>query len=549
MEPTSGGLDHRTEPLELTTTPSGGAGRAARKPHRGETALLGAIVTGSGVIASIGFTGSYAAVRRLAVEKGFSWFSYAFPVGVDVGIAVILALDVYLTWKKMAFWPLRMFAWILTAGTIAFNASVSWPDPVGTTMHGLIPILFVIVVEAARHVVRRTAELADDRHMDSIRWWRWVLSPVGTFRLWRRMKLWEIRSYDEVVHLERARVLYRKELRHRYGRKWRSQAPLEALRPLRLASYGIQTPTLLRALDDTSHWDLERLDAAPRSEKDQRVVERGAVAVGPGPELAVTQPTEVSIAPSPLPENPVAVPEQSTSAATAVTPAAAGLPAVAEQSAWAAPEAATPPEPAQAGPGESPIAMPAEHAAAVQPEWQALIEDSHAAPAWPEPQAFVEPVPVLIEAQTYTLPPAAPTPQPAPAQGGLVTPFAQTQPTGPAVQSQPQESQFLGDAADQPVAEAAPVTEDLGPEHEPTTEQPADGKTPSKKARARLIYLEHQREGRELTRGQLAELAGYAHEGSARTVYNELEAALGPIVVRTPEPQLPVELASSGARA
>jgi hypothetical protein len=128
----------------------------------------------------------------------------------------------------------------------------------------------------------------------------------------------------------------------------------------------------------------------------------------------------------------------------------------------------------------------------------------------------------------------------------LVTPFAQIQRTG-SVQPQPEELPLPGHAVDQPVADAGPGTEDL--QQDLAAEQSPDGKVLSKKARARLIYLEHQREGRELTRGQLAELAGYAHEGSARTVYNELEAALGPIVVRTADPQLPVELASSGARA
>ncbi|MGW7613285.1 DUF2637 domain-containing protein, partial [Streptomyces sp. NPDC054766] len=41
--------------------------------------LVGMIVAGALVIAGIGFAGSYAAVRELAIKKGFGNFSYVFP--------------------------------------------------------------------------------------------------------------------------------------------------------------------------------------------------------------------------------------------------------------------------------------------------------------------------------------------------------------------------------------------------------------------------------------------------------------------------------------
>ncbi|WP_324614233.1 DUF2637 domain-containing protein, partial [Streptomyces kebangsaanensis] len=75
-------------------------------------------------------------------------------------------------------------------------------------------------------------------HMDSVRTARWLLDPVATFRLWRRMKLWELRSYDEVIGLERQRRVERARLRARYGRRWRSKAPVEAVMALRLTRYG-----------------------------------------------------------------------------------------------------------------------------------------------------------------------------------------------------------------------------------------------------------------------------------------------------------------------
>ncbi|MCX3061308.1 DUF2637 domain-containing protein [Streptomyces beihaiensis] len=211
-------------PLKLTRT------------HR---ILVGVVVAGAVVIAGIGFAGSYAAVRKLAVEKGFGNFSYVFPIGVDAGICVLLALDLLLTWIRIPFPLLRQTAWLLTAATIAFNGAAAWPDPLGVGMHAVIPVLFVVSVEAARHAIGRIADITADKHMEGVRLTRWLLSPVPTFRLWRRMKLWELRSYEQVIKLEQERLVYQARLRSRYGRAWRRKAPVESLMPLRLARYGV----------------------------------------------------------------------------------------------------------------------------------------------------------------------------------------------------------------------------------------------------------------------------------------------------------------------
>ncbi|MFF5716107.1 DUF2637 domain-containing protein [Streptomyces buecherae] len=201
--------------------------------------LIGVIIAGAAVIAAIGFVGSYAAVRDLAQEKGFGSFANVFPIGIDAGIVVLLALDLLLTWIRIPFPLLRQTAWLLTAATIAFNGAAAWPDPLGVGMHAVIPVLFVVAVEAARHAIGRIADITADRHMESVRVARWLLAPVPTFRLWRRMKLWELRSYNEVIRLEQDRLVYRARLRARFGRAWRRKAPVESLMPLRLARYGV----------------------------------------------------------------------------------------------------------------------------------------------------------------------------------------------------------------------------------------------------------------------------------------------------------------------
>ncbi|UED84930.1 DUF2637 domain-containing protein [Streptomyces profundus] len=324
---------------------------AAIKLTRAHRILVSIVLAGAVVIATIGFVGSYAAVRDLAERKGFGDFAPFFPIGVDAGIVVLLSLDLLLTWLRIPFPLLRQSAWLLTAATIAFNGASAWGDPLGVGMHAIIPVLFVITVEAARHAIGRVADITADRHMEGVRMWRWVLSPIPTFRLWRRMKLWELRSYQEVIGMERDRLVYQAQLRAEYGRAWRRRAPVEARMPLKLARYGVP-------LRDTAATGLaaarlplavERREDAPGEaageEAGRRPAERGARGESANPEHAprpgVVRETEQR---TPLEYAPPAAPTTPTTPAE--PPAAERLP---EREAWTAPEAAEQ-EPAYAEP-------------------------------------------------------------------------------------------------------------------------------------------------------------------------------------------------------
>ncbi|WP_331719659.1 DUF2637 domain-containing protein [Streptomyces virginiae] len=261
--------------------------------------LIGVVVAGAVVIAGIGFAGSYAAVRELAEKKGFGGFSLVFPIGIDAGICVLLALDLLLTWLRIPFPLLRQTAWLLTAATIAFNGAASWPDPLGVGMHAVIPMLFVVTVEAARHAVGRIADITADRHMEGVRITRWLLSPLPTFKLWRRMKLWELRSYEQAVGMEQDRLIYQARLQARYGRSWRRKAPVEALMPLKLARIGV--PLAETASDGlvAAGMDPVLLQRRPAATAPEEI----APAVAPALPPAVPQPDEVLVAeqlPEPL---------------------------------------------------------------------------------------------------------------------------------------------------------------------------------------------------------------------------------------------------------
>ncbi|MFE8950065.1 DUF2637 domain-containing protein [Streptomyces sp. NPDC007856] len=271
--------------------------------------LIGVVVTGVLIIAGIGFAGSYAAVRELALKKGFGNFSYVFPVGIDAGICVLLALDLLLTWIRIPFPLLRQTAWLLTAATIAFNGAAAWPDPLGVGMHAVIPVLFVVAVEAARHAIARIADITADKHMEGVRLTRWLLSPVPTFLLWRRMKLWELRSYDHVIRLEQERLVYQARLRSRFGRAWKRKAPVESLMPLRLARYGMPraetAPAGLAAagIDESMPIlaglapDADPMPLAPASAEHHRALDAGGAAeetVDAQPKALVEEPVDVA---------------------------------------------------------------------------------------------------------------------------------------------------------------------------------------------------------------------------------------------------------------
>ena len=309
--------------------------------------LVAVVVIGAVTIAAIGFAGSFAAVRDLAEQKGFGAFAPFFPIGIDAGIVVLLALDLLLTWIRIPFPLLRQTAWLLTAATIAFNGAAAWPDPLGVGMHAVIPVLFVVSVEAARHAIGRIADITADKHMEGVRVSRWLLAFPSTFKLWRRMKLWELRSYDEVIRMEQDRLVYEARLQARFGRGWRRKAPIESLMPLKLARYGVP-------LSETGPTGLAAAGIeAPATRESDRPPARAAKGLGERPAaLTAGEPprdAETAAAPSQPPQAPQ--PARSEPDRPRQAPAGAGHAQYAYEF--------TPEPQAPAPPAAEPVAVPA----------------------------------------------------------------------------------------------------------------------------------------------------------------------------------------------
>jgi len=456
---------------------------------RGRKAVFGVIGFGSILIATVGFVGSYSAVRHLAVEKGFGWFSGVFPLGIDVGIAVLLALDLALTWVDMRFPLLRYMAWLLIGATVAFNAATSWPDPIAMSMHAAIPLLFITISEAVRHAVARATEIETDQHMDSIRLVRWLLKPVQTFAIWRDMKLWEIRSYREALERRQSKMLLRQDLRSVYGWNWRRTAPVAAVRALARARHGI-------AVDFEAMSKLLEQPPAPRAD-----LARDPAAAPAPSGMPAEQPREL-----PVPE-----------------PALVAVPASAE----------------------TPTIAAVAPAAIAHPTMQDAVLEAAAAEATTAPQyvqfSQVRPAagPDLIPESATTFVPAERAVHAKAFDAEPVDIPRQQQNRGTEAEQQPVHLAVV--EADDPAAEAEAVTAEGGVAEADLAFGPGPAGE-SKSERAERIYLAHQRAGVELSRPNLARWAGFANEGSGRTQYSRLERKHGKIVVSEGAGQLDFEV-------
>jgi hypothetical protein len=241
--------------------------------------VLSALSAVGGItVGVIGFAMSYTTLSTVALTWGFTpalapWF----PVGVDASIVAFLALDLYLVRKGTA-WPvLRLAAHGMTAATIWFNASSQGrvlADPVKSAAHGVMPLLFVIGVEAARRLLIHKARLEAGAESDRIPVSRWLLAPVTTARLFRRMKLHDISSYPQMVSRQQELIGYKQWLKRKYSGDL-SKATDDELLPMTMAPYGYTVAQAL-ALPDQQQRDAEaraeeaeqrRLDAETRRQQ------------------------------------------------------------------------------------------------------------------------------------------------------------------------------------------------------------------------------------------------------------------------------------------
>lgn len=210
------------------TTPGDGAKDAARQPREAGAvkwvaAGVAPLIT---ALAVLGGIGSFTTIRQMA-EPHFSGLAWIVPVGMDVGILILLAWDLLMEYLDLP-WPvLRWVAWVYIGGTVLVNVAAAHGYFAGSVMNAAMPILFITVVEGVRHLIRRWVGLTSTRRIERVPAARWALAPISSLLLWRRMILWHITEYRQGLELEYRHLMAVSHLQQEYGRwSWRWRAPL-----------------------------------------------------------------------------------------------------------------------------------------------------------------------------------------------------------------------------------------------------------------------------------------------------------------------------------
>lgn len=252
------------------TFPDGPPAGSAEVPRKVKVALGIAAIVGGTVMGAIGF---YLSFGNLS-QAGHTVFGFSeadapfFAVGVDVAIVTCLVLDLFMATIRTS-WPLlRLLAHVMTLASVYFNAAAhgaiteNWDKALS---HGLMPILFVIGVEAGRRILVHQAALPADH--DVIPAHRWVLAGRTTWRIFKVMKLWDI-GYNEVVTRERQRAIfnawneYKAEVA-KAGLEEGSEAALARL-PKKLEPFGLTVDEALALPDRMARQELRRKQEADK---------------------------------------------------------------------------------------------------------------------------------------------------------------------------------------------------------------------------------------------------------------------------------------------
>ncbi|MFE1545842.1 DUF2637 domain-containing protein [Streptomyces microflavus] len=259
--------------------------------------LLVVAAVGMPLVGVIGFAASYSTLERFALAHGFSdtlapWF----PIGIDASIVALLALDLVMV-RRGSPWPvLRFSAHAMTLATVIFNAADGlsettttsiWTglaaDPLRALSHAVMPVLFVLGVEAARRLLMHAARIEDGTASDRIPLHRWALAPVRTGQLYRRMRLAAVRSYPAMVEREQALAGYEVWLRQKHGGDL-SKATEEERLPMTMAprGYTVEEALALPAkwaaeAEERKEQEAERRRAKAEQERLRRKADRIAV--------------------------------------------------------------------------------------------------------------------------------------------------------------------------------------------------------------------------------------------------------------------------------
>jgi hypothetical protein len=207
-----------------------------------------------------------------AARPFFGAASWAIPAIIDVTIAILFFLSISMELNGLRSPLAKVGARALVGLTVYANVAPQH-SLYGKVLHGAPPVVWTLTVVIAEGAIRKLVGLAEEHRIEGVRRSLWLLRPVGTWRVWRRMRIEQIPTYLGALDRDAARAAVVGRLRLNHGRMWRQKAPLAERIALRLEGRdpaGVAKTlkahgSVVALLNDTS---------APKSAAENRKAER-----------------------------------------------------------------------------------------------------------------------------------------------------------------------------------------------------------------------------------------------------------------------------------
>jgi Protein of unknown function (DUF2637) len=219
------------------------------------------------IIGAVAFGLSFDSVM-LAARPVFHEASWAVPLLLDTTLAVLTAAGLILELNGLRARLPQYFARVLIGLTVYANVAPA-VGVYAKILHGAPPTVWAVLTVIAEQTIRRLVGLAADNRMEKVRPVRWLLAPASTFRLWRRMRLWEITNYRTAVGREQQISASRALLREWHGRTWRRSAPTAERLAVRLQGTSDRPVAELLAESAEAIVSAARAAVRPPSETEQ----------------------------------------------------------------------------------------------------------------------------------------------------------------------------------------------------------------------------------------------------------------------------------------
>lgn len=176
------------------------------------------------LIGAAAFALSYVGVYQAAYPY-FGGATWAIPLLGDLAIGVFTAFSIGAELSGFSSLTARWASRLLIGYTIYANVAHA-PGLYARVLHAAPPVIWVLIVTTFEHLVRRMVGLNSPTRIEGLRKSLWLLRPVGTWRLWRQMRIHQIPTYREALDRDAARAAIVGRFRVNHGRMWRQKAPL-----------------------------------------------------------------------------------------------------------------------------------------------------------------------------------------------------------------------------------------------------------------------------------------------------------------------------------